>query len=121
MAVPKLARPKPFLRLDPARLAGSPVRGATIRGAFQYGEPASPEELPHVDLVVCGSVAVDLDRAGARVGKGGYSDLELALLRELGRVDDEMVVATTLHPLQVLEGPLPETEHDFRVGPHRHP
>ncbi len=114
MAVPRLASPKPFLRLDPARLIARPLRAASIRGAFQDGEPVAADELPHVDLVVCGSVAVN--RAGARVGKGGgYSDLEFAILTELGLVDHATVVATTVHPLQILDGPLPETEHDFRV------
>lgn len=114
MAVPRLASPKPFIRLDPRRVRAGPRQAASIRGAFRYGEPVEAEAVPHVDLVVCGSVAVN--RAGARVGKGGgYSDLEFGLLRELGSVDDRTVVATTVHPLQVLDEPLPETEHDFRV------
>lgn len=114
MAVPKLATAQPFLRLDPARLRVSPRQAASIRGAFKHGEPVAADELPHVDLVVCGSVAVN--EAGARVGKGGgYSDLEFALLREFGVVDEATVIATTVHPLQVIQGPLPETEHDFRV------
>jgi 5-formyltetrahydrofolate cyclo-ligase len=38
-------------------------------------------ELPSVDLVVCGSVAVNRERA--RIGKdGGFSDLEVAFLVE---------------------------------------
>jgi 5-formyltetrahydrofolate cyclo-ligase len=114
VAVPRLASPRPFLRLDPARLAADPRRAASIQGAFRYGEAVAAEEVPHVDLVVCGSVAVN--RVGARVGKGGgYSDLEFALLRELGAVDDRTAIATTVHPLQVVDGELPETEHDFRV------
>ena len=41
------------------------------------GVPTSVEDLGHVDLVVCGTVAVN--REGVRVGKGGgFSDLELA-------------------------------------------
>ena len=65
--------------------------------------------------MVCGSVAVN--RGGVRVGKGGgYSDLELGLLAERGLVGDETTIATTVHPLQVLDDEdLPETEHDFRV------
>lgn len=75
MAVPKLASPKPFVRLDPRRMRARPHQAASIRGAFSYGELVTAERLPHVDLVVCGSVAVN--RAGTRVGKGGgYSDLE---------------------------------------------
>jgi 5-formyltetrahydrofolate cyclo-ligase len=114
MAVPKLATAEPFLQLDPARLRVSPRQAASIRGAFRYGEPVAVEGLAHVDLVVCGSVAVN--RVGARVGKGGgYSDLEFGLLREAGRVDDRTVIATTVHGLQVVDEELPETEHDFRV------
>ncbi|WP_456436266.1 5-formyltetrahydrofolate cyclo-ligase [Methanopyrus sp.] len=51
-----------------------PRRASTISGAFQEGK-MMPDELPAVDLVVAGSVAVASD--GARVGKGGgYFDLE---------------------------------------------
>jgi 5-formyltetrahydrofolate cyclo-ligase len=67
-----------------------------------------------VDLVVCGTVAVN--RRSVRVGKGGgYSDLELALLVEAGLVGERTVIATTVHPLQLVDAELPETEHDFRV------
>jgi 5-formyltetrahydrofolate cyclo-ligase len=49
--------------------------------------------------IVCGSVAVTLD--GRRCGKGeGYSDLEFAILRELGH--PPVPVATTVHDLQVV-------------------
>ena len=65
--------------------------------------------------LVCGS-SVAVNRQGARVGKGGgFSDLEFALLVEAGLIGTDTVVATTVHPLQVLEGPLPETGHDFRL------
>jgi 5-formyltetrahydrofolate cyclo-ligase len=71
--------------------------------------------MDRVDLVVCGTVAVN--RRGIRVGKGGgYSDLELALLTEARLVDRGTTLATTVHPLQVLDEALPETDHDFRVG-----
>jgi 5-formyltetrahydrofolate cyclo-ligase len=114
MAVPRLRTARPFLRLDPDRLDVAPRAAASIRGAERHGEPVPVEEVPHLDLVVCGSVAVD--RRGARVGKGGgFSDLELGLLVETGAIDDETVIATTVHPLQVLDGSLPETAHDFRV------
>jgi 5-formyltetrahydrofolate cyclo-ligase len=67
-----------------------------------------------VDLVVCGSVAVN--RKGARIGKGGgFSDLEVAFLAEAGVIRPDTVLATTVHPLQVADEPLPETIHDFRV------
>ena len=59
-------------------------------------------------------------RRGGRLlgclGKGGgFSDLEFALLVEAGLIGPGTVVATTVHPLQVLEEPLPETDHDFRL------
>jgi 5-formyltetrahydrofolate cyclo-ligase len=67
-----------------------------------------------VDLAVCGSVAVN--REGARIGKGGgFSDLEVAFLIEAGVIRPDTVLATTVHPLQVMDEPLPETSHDFRV------
>jgi 5-formyltetrahydrofolate cyclo-ligase len=103
MAVPRLRAGKPFLHLgDDATIK---ARGA---------RPVAIDELEHVDLVVCGTVAVN--REGVRVGKGGgYSDLEFALLVERGLVDDATAIVTTVHPLQVLDEELPETEHDFRV------
>jgi 5-formyltetrahydrofolate cyclo-ligase len=105
MAVPRLREERPFVRL---------AREATIRGAMREGRPVRIEDMEPVELVVCGSVAVN--RAGVRVGKGGgYSDLELGLLVEAGLVDDATLIATTVHPLQLLEEELPETEHDFRV------
>ena len=36
-------------------------------------------------------------------------------LVERGLVDDETPIATTVHPLQLLDEELPETAHDFRV------
>src|SRR5438270_66131 len=64
-----------------------------------------------VDLVVCGTVAVN--RRGVRVGKGGgYSDLEFALLSESGAIDDRTVVVTTVHPVQMLDENLVSLEVD---------
>jgi 5-formyltetrahydrofolate cyclo-ligase len=105
MAVPRLAEDKPFVRV-----MGDP----TIMKALAEGAPTRVEDLGHVDLVVCGTVAIN--RAGVRVGKGGgYSDLELGLLVEAGLVDDATTIVTTVHPLQLLDEELPETTHDFRV------
>jgi 5-formyltetrahydrofolate cyclo-ligase len=76
--------------------------------------PVSLEAMEAIDLIVCGSVAVNAD--GARLGKGGgYADIEYALLVELGRVTSATLIATTLHDVQVLAERLPETPHDFRV------
>lgn len=114
MAVPRLAEEHPFRLLDPERLSVSPRRAASIRGSSREGQAVGVDEMPRVDLVVCGSVAVT--RQGVRVGKGGgYSDLELALLVEAGLIDAETLLVTTVHPLQVIDGDLPEADHDFRV------
>ena len=117
VAVPRLATERPFLRLDPQRLELRevlPRRAVSITHAARHGEPMGIEQMEHVDLVVCGVVAVNPQ--GVRVGKGGgFSDLELGLLVEAGLVDEQTVIATTVHELQVVDEELPETEHDFRV------
>jgi 5-formyltetrahydrofolate cyclo-ligase len=114
MAVPRLRERKPFILLDPARSRLSPRKAASIRGATHLGRPVAISAMRPVDLVVCGSVAVN--RRGARVGKGGgFSDLEFALLMEAGLVGEATVVVTTVHPRQILDQVLPETRHDFRV------
>lgn len=131
MAVPRLASGRPFLALDPDRLglAGrAAIRAAaSIKGSSAAGAPVGLGEMSRIDLVVCGSVAVN--PAGVRIGKGGgYSDLEFALAREAGLVGEWTTIATTVHPVQVLDEELPETGHDFRVhlivtpdGVHRTP
>jgi 5-formyltetrahydrofolate cyclo-ligase len=114
MAVPKLAQGRPFIRLDPSKLTVKPRAAASIRGATLHGKAVTLAQMRRIDLVVCGTVAVN--RRGVRVGKGGgYSDIEFALLAEAGLIDDRTVIATTVHALQVVDEDLPETEHDFRV------
>jgi 5-formyltetrahydrofolate cyclo-ligase len=114
MAVPRLTDERPFILLDPARLEVPPRRAASISGSARAGQRIRVADLQPVDLVVCGSVAVN--REGARVGKGGgFSDLEFARLVEAGLIGTDTVVATTVHPLQLLEEALPETDHDFRL------
>jgi 5-formyltetrahydrofolate cyclo-ligase len=114
MAVPRLVDRRPFIRVDPSRLTVKPRVAASIRGASRAGRPVALARMRHIDLVVCGTVAVNLK--GARIGKGGgFSDLEFGLLTEAGLIDDRTVIATTVHPLQILDDDLPETEHDFRV------
>lgn len=114
MAVPRLREARPFVRLAAAEVDVSPRRAAAKDRALRLGTPVDVSDLPHVDLVVCGTVAVN--RQGVRIGKGGgFSDIEYGLLVETGLVDDDTVIATTVHDLQVLDAELPETEHDFRV------
>jgi 5-formyltetrahydrofolate cyclo-ligase len=115
MAVPRLRERKCFIKLDPVKIPSKKVFGASsIKGAFKFGPPVHPKEIPPIDLIVAGSVAVN--RKGSRIGKGGgYSDLEYALGREFGFVKEDIVIVTTVHPLQMVEEELPETDHDFRI------
>jgi 5-formyltetrahydrofolate cyclo-ligase len=114
MAVPKLADTRPFYLLDPSSLAAPPASIATGAGAAAHAPTVDIEHIQPIELVVCGSVAVNRD--GVRVGKGaGYSDIEVALLTEAGLITPATLLVTTVHQLQVLDEPLPESQHDFSV------
>ncbi|QLH77909.1 5-formyltetrahydrofolate cyclo-ligase [Halosimplex rubrum] len=112
MAVPRLRDERCFYRLDPAELA-EPDAAATVSGVADHAQQVGPDAVGRIDLVLVGSVAVS--PSGARVGKGeGYSDLEFAVLSELGLVDAETTVVTTVHESQVREGIDPDA-HDVPV------
>ncbi len=115
VAVPRLRDVHPFRVLDPKRLTKKALReAATIKGAMRHGRVVALDELPEIDLVLCGSVAVNL--SGARVGKGGgYSDLEYGILIDAGRIDDHTTIATTVHPIQIVREHLMMTAHDLPV------
>lgn len=113
MAVPRLREEKCFVRVDPHYIE-SPRKASTIKGAFKYGRAVHPREMNPVDVVVAGSVAVNA--SGARVGKGGgYSDLEYALGREFGIVEEDTPILTTVHRIQVLDVDIPMTAHDVPI------
>jgi 5-formyltetrahydrofolate cyclo-ligase len=99
-----------FKRLDPATIpADRHKTAASLSNMDDWAEPVDLDDMPQLDAIVTGSVAVTRD--GRRCGKGeGYSDLEYAMLRELGH--DPVPVATTVHPLQVVDG-LPADDHDL--------
>ena len=115
MAVPRLRDEHPFRLLIPNKLKGQALReAATIKGAMKHGRVTDLEQIPKIDIFLCGSVAVNLD--GARVGKGGgFSDLEFALLTETKAITEKTIIATTVHPIQILRGPLPVTKHDIPI------
>jgi 5-formyltetrahydrofolate cyclo-ligase len=105
VATPRLA--SGFLLLDPDHIPPDRLGEAATRATMQrWAEPVALADLPVFDAIVAGSVAVTA--TGKRCGKGaGYSDLEFAILRELGH--PPVPVATTVHDLQVVE--------DFPVEP----
>jgi 5-formyltetrahydrofolate cyclo-ligase len=114
MAVPKLADRLPFYILDPASLPVPPEDAASKDVAARIAPKVDVEQMQPVDLIVCGSVAVN--RRGVRLGKGaGYSDIEVALLQEAGLIGPSTTIVTTVHSLQIVDDELPEIEHDFSV------
>lgn len=113
MATPKLR--SGFILIDPRKTPASKYQyAATIRGAFVYGRRVGLSEIPPVDIVVTGCVAVN--HRGCRVGKGGgYSELEYGILRELGLITEQTPVVTTVHEVQVISDEIPLEVHDLTV------
>ena len=103
-----------FLLLDPSKLRkSSALRASSIAGSFELGKRIGLQELPKVDLIVVGCVAVSPN--GERLGKGeGYGEIEYAILREKKRIDGRVLVLTTVHDTQVLDG-VPWEKHDVPV------
>ena len=115
MAVPRLRSDKPFIELDPKRLKCSAYVASSIKGAAKFGRPVNLGEVRKIELIICGSVAIN--RKGARVGKGGgYSDLEFALLTEERRIDRHTPIVTSVHPLQIVNERIPMAEHDIPLN-----
>ncbi len=84
---------------------------STIKGAFRFGKTMDLHIIPKPDLIVEGSVAVDLN--GNRLGKGGgYGDVEIQALKgAFGLIP----VVTTVHELQIVEK-VPVKEKDEKVS-----
>ena len=112
MPSPKLR--KGFLLLDPDEIPKRYlIKSSTIKGALKHGKNCPLLELPKIDLIVAGTVAVS--KEGIRVGKGGgYSDIEYGILRELGLAGEETPIFTTVHDIQIVEE-APKESHDFVV------
>jgi 5-formyltetrahydrofolate cyclo-ligase len=90
-----------FKKLDPRRIPPDKIQEAAgLSHGDRWSEEVALADMPGLDAIVCGSVAVTRD--GRRCGKGeGYSDLEFAILRELGH--PPVPVATTVHDLQIVD------------------
>lgn len=113
MAVPRLRDEHPFREIvidDQTK----PRKAVSIKGSKHFGQPRAIDDLPQIDLVVAGSVAVNPD--GRRLGKGGgFSDIEFALAVEADKITDKTTIVTTVHSLQVTEADIPFEEHDVPV------
>jgi 5-formyltetrahydrofolate cyclo-ligase len=114
IATPHLRAEKCFIEIDPKRLGDRALLATNLSAACRYGRLVGPRDMHPIDLIVCGSVAVS--RRGIRIGKGGgYGDLEYALLREAGRVRECTPIATTVHPLQIINERIAVSPHDVPV------
>ncbi len=118
MPTPRLRRG--FLLLDPDSIPRQLFsQASTIKGAFKYGVLLDTidkllRRVDRVDFIVEGSVAVN--RWGERLGKGeGYGELEYAILVELGLIERDVGIATSVHDLQLLERRLPQDPYDVPV------
>lgn len=114
MAVPKIATPDPFYLIDPNNLQVPAELAVSGKGAAKHTPRTGLGRMNTVDVIVCGSVAVNTN--GVRIGKGaGYSDIEMSLLAQAGLVTDDTLIVTTVHSLQVVDEAIPEADHDVSV------
>ena len=84
-------------------------------GVKQYGKrlPTRKNAIGHIDLLITGAVAVSID--GKRLGKGaGFFDIEYAILRELGCIDENTPVIAIVHDEQILNT-LPKNMADVPI------
>ncbi len=108
-----------FLILNPESIPGSKLwESVTIKGAFRFGKKLKTADeisgIGRVDFIVEGSVAVN--RHGQRLGKGeGYGDLEFGILLEIGVIDIDIPIATTVHPVQIVNENLPQNMYDVSL------
>jgi len=94
VAVPRLREERCFLELDPRRLAGRERAAASIRGAAMFGTPTLPRDMPAIDLIVAGSVAVGRD--GARTG---HEKMAIGL-RSIAPARAQRLVAMLVEPFR---------------------
>ena len=102
-----------FRRFDPSHIPRDKIReAASLSKGTRWSELVSLKEIPQLDAIVTGSVAVT--PKGYRCGKGeGYGDLEYAILLELGH--KPVPVATTVHAIQVVKD-LPRETTDLPLS-----
>ncbi|WP_054854361.1 5-formyltetrahydrofolate cyclo-ligase [Vulcanisaeta distributa] len=107
-----------FLMLDPRRIPRQYYgEASTIRGAFKWGGlPIKPWDMPNIDLVIIGSVAVNPSN-GRRLGKShGYAEIEWGgIASALGKVNEDTPVVTTVHELQSVSDEIPKEPFDLPV------
>jgi 5-formyltetrahydrofolate cyclo-ligase len=102
-----------FMRFDPAEIPEDKYREASMLSKWDaWKEDVALDDMPQLDLIVTGCVAVT--ESGKRAGKGeGYSDIEFAILEELGH--ERVPVVTTVHELQVVDD-IDIDDHDIGLS-----
>lgn len=102
-----------FIQVQPSWVpTGEERKAASLKNIMSYGKVTPLDELPTIDMLVVGSVALHKD--GRRLGKGeGYADREYAIIRELG--NPEIPVVATIQSAQLVEDDIPKDEYDLAV------
>ena len=102
-----------FIQVQPSWVpAGEERKAASLKNIMSYGKVTPLDQLPTIDMLVVGSVALHKD--GRRLGKGeGYADREYAIIRELG--NPEIPVVATIQSAQLVEDDIPKDEYDLAV------
>jgi 5-formyltetrahydrofolate cyclo-ligase len=110
MPTPKLLNG--YIKLEPSNTIGREEEASTIEGAFKHGRIIT--SLPNIDMVVEGSVAVDMH--GGRLGKGGgYGDMEISYLKNNKLIQPDTPIVTTVHEIQIIER-IPLEPHDEKIN-----
>ena len=97
-----------FSRIQPGEVPPEKYNfAATAGGMKQLAEPMDLDDRTKIDVVVIGSSAVNPE-TGMRVGKGeGFAELEYGMMRQLGMIDEDTPVITTVHDSQVISENFP--------------
>lgn len=97
-----------FSRIQPGKVPPEKYNfAATAGGMKQLAEPMDLDDGTKIDVVVIGSSAVNPE-TGMRVGKGeGFAELEYGMMRQLGMIDENTPVITTVHDSQVISENFP--------------
>lgn len=91
---------------------GEERKAASLAHINKYGKEVDLLDIPNIDLMIVGSVAIHKD--GRRLGKGeGYADREYSILRELGH--PPMPIITTIHSSQLVNDDIPKDTYDLTV------
>ena len=110
MATPKIKHG--YILINPQKVLGQEKVASTINGAFRMGEKIT--NFPQIDMVVEGSLAVDIE--GNRLGKGkGFADQEISHLYSKKAIDENIPICTPVHWLQIV-GQVPVEDHDEKIS-----